>query len=388
MNQLRNIIKKQARNAGMALLVFILLIGALLTPFVALNEFINHPISITADLFFGDEMHIDLANNVNARVVRYKTEIEKWTPKSKNGYADVTEFENVILAIMMTESGGKGNDPMQSSESGKNTKYPHKPNSIEDPSYSIECGVKNFADGIAIAKEKGLSGSDMLYAAIDGYNKGLAVIGDHGKTGHYSFEVSCQYCYEHKYNDQKKSYTSASSLKKQFMLQSNQYWDGGNWRWNYGNMFYVYKVLSYLNISEDIKDDGTLGTQIALKAQSRLGCRYWWGKEGPDYFDCSGLVYWCYKEAGLNIDRRDANSYAQIGKEIDYDHLIPGDIVTFDWDGDSKAEHIGIYIGNGYMIHAHGDSYVHGNYAKYVVEKKNISSGCYHDHIFRCSRFY
>lgn len=44
----------------------------------------------------------------------------------------------------------------------------------------------------------------------------------------------------------------------------------------------------------------------------------------------------------------------------------------------NKAEHIGIYIGGGFMIHAHGDSYVHGNYAKYVVEKKNISSGYYH----------
>lgn len=39
---------------------------------------------------------------------------------------------------MMQESGGKGNDPMQASESGYNTKYPRVPNGITDPEYSIE----------------------------------------------------------------------------------------------------------------------------------------------------------------------------------------------------------------------------------------------------------
>ena len=77
-----------------------------------------------------------------------------------------------------------------------------------------------------------------------------------------------------------------------------------------------------------------------------------------------------------------------MGKAIAYKDLKPGDVVTFDWDNDNKAEHIGIYIGGCFMIHAHGDSYVHGNYAKFVVEKKNISSGYYHDHIFRCRRLY
>ena len=100
------------------------------------------------------------------------------------------------------------------------------------------------------------------------------------------------------------------------------------------------------------------------------------------------MVYWCYKEAGFNIDRRDANSYAQIGKEIDYDHLIPGDIVTFDWDDDGKAEHIGIYIGNGYMIHAHGNQNIKGNSSRSIVEKKNISSGYYYKHILKCRRLY
>ena len=137
MNQLKKLAKKQARKVGMTLLVFILLIGALATPFVALNEYLEHPISITFDILFGGNIKIELGENINARVLKYKSEIEKWTAKSQNGYIDVSDYENVLLAIMMTESGGNGNDPMQVSECGKNTRYPRKPNGITDPSYLV-----------------------------------------------------------------------------------------------------------------------------------------------------------------------------------------------------------------------------------------------------------
>lgn len=144
MNQLKKLAKKQARKVGMTLLVFILLIGALATPFVALNEYLEHPISITFDILFGGNIKIELGENINARVLKYKSEIEKWTAKSQNGYIDVSDYENVLLAIMMTESGGNGNDPMQASECGKNTRYPRKPNGITDPSYSIEMWCKEL----------------------------------------------------------------------------------------------------------------------------------------------------------------------------------------------------------------------------------------------------
>lgn len=390
MNTLKYLMNKMTRKVGVTLLVFILAMGAILTPFVAMNEYLKHPISITYDIIFGDVFKIELGGNINVKVLQYKAEIEKWTAKEKNGYYDLSPYENVILALMMTESGGNGNDPMQASECGKNTRYSHKPNSIADPKYSIECGVKNFADAMSRATSQGLTGSDALYAAIDGYNKGFGVISKHAEVGHCSLETSCKFCYDHRFSDQKKSYSTAATLKSQYNLKANNYWDGGSWRWNYGNMFYVYKVLSYLKISDDtvIPYDGTLGSMIAAEAQKKIGCRYWYGEEGPDYFDCSGLVYWCCKQAGMSITREGANTYSKMGKAIAYKDLKPGDVVTFDWDNDNKAEHIGIYIGGGFMIHAHGDSYVHGNYAKFVVEKKNICSGYYHDHIFRCRRLY
>ena len=166
MNTLKYLMNKMTRKVGMTLLVFILAMGAILTPFVAMNEYLKHPVSITYDIIFGDVFKIELGGNINVKVLQYKTEIEKWTSKEKNGYYNLKPYENVIFALMMTESGGNGNDPMQASECGKNTRYSHKPNSITDPKYSIECGVKNFADAMARATSKGLTGSDALYAAI------------------------------------------------------------------------------------------------------------------------------------------------------------------------------------------------------------------------------
>lgn len=54
------------------------------------------------------------------------------------------EYVELIKAVMMQESGGRGLDPMQSSEGGFNTKYPRQPNGITDPDYSISCSVQEL----------------------------------------------------------------------------------------------------------------------------------------------------------------------------------------------------------------------------------------------------
>ena len=59
---------------------------------------------------------------------------------------DIEDYVSLIQAIMMQESGGKGNDPMQASESGYNTKYPRVPNGITEPEYSIDVGTHTFSD--------------------------------------------------------------------------------------------------------------------------------------------------------------------------------------------------------------------------------------------------
>lgn len=72
----------------------------------------------------------------------------------------------------MQESGGKGNDPMQAAECEFNTKYPHVPNGIQDPVYSIEVGIQNFAECLTVAKVLNINDTNNLYLALQGYNYG------------------------------------------------------------------------------------------------------------------------------------------------------------------------------------------------------------------------
>ncbi|MFC8346178.1 NlpC/P60 family protein [Streptomyces sp. NPDC057280] len=82
-------------------------------------------------------------------------------------------------------------------------------------------------------------------------------------------------------------------------------------------------------------------------AYSKLGSPYVWGATGPDAFDCSGLTQAAYRSAGISLPR---TTYAQIdaGRRVSRSELQPGDLVFFY----SAISHVGIYIGNGQMIHA------------------------------------
>ena len=82
-------------------------------------------------------------------------------------------------------------------------------------------------------------------------------------------------------------------------------------------------------------------------AYAKLGSPYVWGATGPDAFDCSGLVQAAYRSAGISLPR---TTYAQIGagRRVSRSELLPGDLVFF-YTG---ITHVGLYIGNGRMIHA------------------------------------
>ncbi|MFR9789508.1 NlpC/P60 family protein [Streptomyces sp. MB22_4] len=82
-------------------------------------------------------------------------------------------------------------------------------------------------------------------------------------------------------------------------------------------------------------------------AYAKLGSPYVWGATGPDAFDCSGLVQAAYRSAGVSLPR---TTYAQIdaGRRVSRSELRPGDLVFFY----SGVSHVGLYIGNGRMIHA------------------------------------
>ena len=83
---------------------------------------------------------------------------------------------------------------------------------------------------------------------------------------------------------------------------------------------------------------------------------YIWGTEGPNSFDCSGLVYAAYKYAGLswpNWDRLNSALYSGYTKHVSLKELVPGDLLFYSYKGTiSTIHHITIYAGNGMMWEA------------------------------------
>lgn len=140
------------------------------------------------------------------------------------------------------------------------------------------------------------------------------------------------------------------------------------------------------NTSTD--SSATLGVKIANYALSKQGSRYYWGAQGPTYFDCSGLVYWAHNQAGVKIGRTTAAGYAGSGKSVSYSNLQIGDVITFNYG--RGIAHIGIYIGSGRMVHASGKgSETVGQDPNQCVKVTSIAPGSYfYNYIYNCRRLY
>lgn len=88
----------------------------------------------------------------------------------------------------------------------------------------------------------------------------------------------------------------------------------------------------------------------AEHALAMVGKPYRYGGYTPAGFDCSGLVQYSFRRAGLAIPR-DTRSLRAAGKEVDRRSLSRGDLVFFDQEG-KKSSHVGIYLGDGEFVHA------------------------------------
>ncbi len=107
---------------------------------------------------------------------------------------------------------------------------------------------------------------------------------------------------------------------------------------------------------ETLTLDKTETSTLIEIAKSKLGAPYAWAQEGPNAFDCSGFVKYCFKEAyGLELPHS-ASAISQKGTTISKENLQPGDIVFFATLGSVTVNHAGIYIGNGEFIHASSSS--------------------------------
>lgn len=96
-------------------------------------------------------------------------------------------------------------------------------------------------------------------------------------------------------------------------------------------------------------------------AMSRIGCPYIWGAEGPDSFDCSGLVTWAYRQVGIYLPHQSEAQYAAAARVVSVSEARPGDVL---W----RYGHVGIAVSAG------GSHYVHApTFNAYVRDTDPLS---------------
>ncbi|MDQ1650424.1 MAG: hypothetical protein QOG60_2481 [Frankiaceae bacterium] len=89
----------------------------------------------------------------------------------------------------------------------------------------------------------------------------------------------------------------------------------------------------------------TKGQQIANIARAQVGKPYSWGATGPNAFDCSGLVYFAHRQAGIFVPRTTGSQYSA-ARRVAKSDARPGDVIFF------GTYHVGVYVGGGQMVDA------------------------------------
>ncbi|MEU7821498.1 C40 family peptidase [Catellatospora sp. NPDC049133] len=95
--------------------------------------------------------------------------------------------------------------------------------------------------------------------------------------------------------------------------------------------------------------------KAVLFALSQRGKPYRWGDEGPNTYDCSGLMLASYKAAGITLNRVAKDQYyGTRHKTVSKYALLPGDLVFFATDPNDwrTIHHVGMYLGDGWMVHS------------------------------------
>lgn len=261
---------------------------------------------------------------VSAEVEAYRPLIRLYA--SQHG---IPEYEDLIAAVMMQESGGQGDDPMQCSECGFNTRYPRTPNGITDPEYSIDVGIQNLADCLRLAGADSPIDLDRISLALQGYNYGSGYMG--WALSHYG------------------GYTELNAIEFSEMMAAQSGSAG------YGDRAYVSHVLRYYPIGRSFMSEGN--TAIVAVARSQLGneggLKYceWYGYPYRVEW-CAIFVSWCaeqcgYLDAGVLPKELNVIPYVEWFRERgqwqyrDYEPS-PGDLIFFDWTGDGLTDHVGI----------------------------------------------
>lgn len=262
---------------------------------------------------------------VSAEVQAYEPVIRKYAKQYGIG-----EYVELIKAVIMQESGGKGKDPMQSSEGIFNTKYPKQPNGISDPEYSIECGIQELRNCLDSAAANSPMDIDSIKLSLQGYNYGNGYIT--WALNHYG------------------GYTLANAAEFSDKLALEKGWE------SYGDKQYVPHVLRYYPMGRIPDGTGNQAVvQIALAQQGNSGETYWrWYGFQNRVSWCACFVSWCADQCGylqsgvipkFSLCSDGVKWFQEKGKFKDGSYVpAPGDIIFFDWKNDGTIDHVGIVV--------------------------------------------
>ena len=119
------------------------------------------------------------------------------------------------------------------------------------------------------------------------------------------------------------------------------------------------------------------GQKIVDTAMKYMGVPYVWAGTSPNGFDCSGFVFYAYKENGYDINRTAASIYSN-GTYVDRSQLQVGDAICFTNSSYSYIGHVGIYIGD--------DKFIHASSAAGYVTINSLSERYYNNHYYGARR--
>lgn len=196
---------------------------------------------------------------LSAEVEAYEPVIRKYAKQY-----GIPDYVLLIQAVMMQESGGRGNDPMQASECGYNTQYPRTPGGITDPEYSISVGIQNLADCLQTAGAESPIDLDHIQLALQGYNFG---------SGYITWALQ-------KYGE----YSRANAIEFSLKMAEQMGWN------SYGDKQYVPHVLRYYPIGKVFytPEDGDAIVDVALSQVGNVGGEPYW-----NWYGFTNHVEWC-----------------------------------------------------------------------------------------------
>lgn len=93
------------------------------------------------------------------------------------------------------------------------------------------------------------------------------------------------------------------------------------------------------------------GSAVARSALSQVGKPYRYGGSTPRGFDCSGLIWWAYRQHGVTVPRVTTDQ-ARAGKAVKANAMRPGDVLVFKSRSSARGLHTALYAGNGTFVHS------------------------------------